>query len=83
MSWPTVLVASRIAVWVHWKRLEPEIRREVRAKRHPRGVFLTATGPCGWPWVQEQARRYGLREWRRGAWRTVSMDKSIFDYSPH
>jgi len=77
MNHPMVLVASRYATWVAWKRLEPELRAQIKAKRHPKGTFLTAAGPCGWPWVQEQARKYGVLEWRRGAWR-VAKGSNLF-----
>ena len=72
----TALVASKIAVWIGWKRLPAEIRQFVKAKRHPRGTFLTALGPVGEQWIVEQVRRWGEREWRRGAWR-VTRKKAV------
>jgi len=75
--YPTILVASKFVTWVAWKRLPPELRAQVKAKRHPQGTFLTALGPAGWPWVQEQAQRWGVREWRRGAWRVVKGNSLI------
>jgi len=65
----TVLVADGLRVYAAWKRLPPELRAAVRAKRNHPGIFLTPLSPLGEAWVIEQVRRFGECERRRGAWR--------------